>query len=133
MAKKLPRPTDVELQILEVFWNHGPSTVRAAHNTIAASPERKDTSYSTTLKMIQVLHEKGFLKRDASVRPQIYRAAVSREATQRRVVEYMAKRLFGGAMTELVQCAISSGAISEAEFKEIQGLIRQAKRRGDGS
>jgi len=133
MARNLPRPTDVELQILEVFWNHGPSTVRAAHNAIVASPERKDTSYSTTLKMIQVLHEKGFLERDASVRPQIYRATVSRETTQRRVVEDMAKRLFGGAMTELVQCAISSGTISEAEFKEIQGLIRQAKKRGDQS
>jgi len=131
MKKKLPRPTDVELRILEVFWDQGPSTVRAAHNTIVASPERKDTSYSTTLKMIQVLHEKGFLERDASIRPQIYRATVSREATQRHMVEDVAKRLFGGAMTELVQCAISSGAVSESELKEIQGLIRQAKKGGD--
>ena len=75
MAQKLPRPTDVELQILDVFWKRGPSTVREAHNTIIASADRKGTSYSTTLKMIQVLHEKGFLTRDASVRPQVYHPA----------------------------------------------------------
>ena len=90
MAQKLPRPTDVELQILDVFWERGPSTVRQAHNTIIASPDRKGTSYSTTLKMIQVLHEKGFLTRDASIRPQVYQTTVTREATQRRVVEDMA-------------------------------------------
>lgn len=131
MPDKLPRPTDVELQILEVFWNHGPCSVRDAHNIIIASPERKETSYSTTLKMIQVLHEKGFLKRDASVRPQIYQAAVSQAVTQKHMVEDISKRLFGGAMTKLVQCAISSKSISEDELKEIQSLIRQAKKEGD--
>ena len=131
MAQKLPRPTDVELQILDVFWERGPSTVRQAHNTIIASPDRKGTSYSTTLKMIQVLHEKGFLMRDASVRPQVYQATVTREATQRRVVEDMAQRLFGGALTDLVQCAISSRSVSEQELKEMQRLIRQAKKEGD--
>lgn len=133
MAQKLPRPTDVELQILDVFWKRGPSTVRQAHNTIIASPDRKGTSYSTTLKMIQVLHEKGFLTRDASVRPQVYQTTVTREATQRRVVEDMAQRLFGGALTELVQCAISSRSVSEEELKEMQRLIRQAKKEGDRS
>jgi len=131
MAQKLPRPTDVELQILDVFWERGPSTVRQAHNTIIASPDRKGTSYSTTLKMIQVLHEKGFLTRDASVRPQVYQTTVTREATQRRVVEDMAQRLFGGALTDLVQCAISSRSVSEQELKEMQRLIRQAKKEGD--
>jgi len=133
MAQKLPRPTDVELQILDVFWERGPSTVRQAHNTIIASRDRKGTSYSTTLKMIQVLHEKGFLMRDASVRPQVYQATVTREATQRRVVEDMAQRLFGGALTDLVQCAISSRSVSEEELKEMQRLIRQAKKEGDRS
>ena len=133
MAQKLPRPTDVELQILDVFWERGPSTVRQAHNTIIASPERKGTSYSTTLKMIQVLHGKGFLTRDASIRPQVYQTTVTREATQRRVVEDMAQRLFGGALTDLVQCAISSRSVSEEELKEMQRLIRQAKKEGDRS
>ena len=112
MARNLPRPTDVELRILDVFWKRGPSTVRQAHNAIIASPDREGTSYSTTLKMIQVLHAKGFLTRDASVRPQVYQATVTRESTLRRVVEDMAQRLFGGALTELVQCAISSRSVS---------------------
>ena len=133
MAQKLPRPTDVELQILDVFWERGPSTVRQAHNTIIASPDRKGTSYSTTLKMIQVLHEKGFLTRDTSIRPQVYQTTVTREATQRRVVEDMAQRLFGGALTDLVQCAISLRSVSEEELKEMQRLIRQAKKEGDRS
>jgi len=131
MPAKLPRPTDVELQILDVFWEHGPCTVRAAHQVIIASKERKQTSYSTTLKMIQVLHEKGFLSRDASVRPQIYQATVSREETQKSMVEDIVQRLFGGAMNELVQCAISSKKISKDELQELQGLIRQAKKGQD--
>lgn len=131
MSTNLPRPTNVELQILEVFWEHGPSTVRAAHNIIIASASRQQTSYSTTLKMIQVLHEKGFLERDASVRPQVYQATVSREETQQDVVEDLVERLFGGAMSELVQCAISSKKISPTELKELQTLIRQAKKGGE--
>lgn len=132
MTKPLPRPTDVELRILEVFWDLGPSTVRAAHNWIIQSPDRRDTTYSTTLKMIQVLHEKGFLEKDASVRPQVYSATVSREGMQLRVMEDMAHRLFGGAMTDLLQCVISSDAVSHEELNEMQRLIREAKK-GDRS
>ena len=128
MSKKKPRPTDVELRILEVFWDQGPSTVRAAHNAIIANTDRMDTSYSTTLKMIQVLHAKGLLDRDASVRPQVFRATVTREAIQTHVVQDVAQRLFGGAMLELVQCAISSGKVSDADLKEMQRLIRDAKK-----
>ena len=124
---KAPQPTNVELRILEVFWEHGPSTVRAAHNAIIGAPDRKDTSYSTTLKMIQVLHTKGLLERDKSIRPQVYRPTVSRESIQNIVVQDVAHRLFGGAMSELVQCAISSGAVSDDELAEMQRLIRDAK------
>ena len=126
--KRFPRPTDVELQILEVFWEHGPCTVREAHNRILESAERGETSYSTTLKMIQVLHSKGFLDRDANVRPQVYHTTVSRESIQTNVVRDMATRLFGGAMTDLVQCALFSGKVSESELERIQDLIREAKK-----
>lgn len=128
MGKKPTRPTDVELQILEVFWEHGSCTVRAAHNLIIAAPQRKGTSYSTTLKMIQVLHAKGLLDRDASVRPQVYHATVSREAIQQYVIQDTAQRLFGGAMSELVQCAISSGKVSDTDLSAMQRLIRDAKK-----
>ncbi len=128
MSRSLPRPTDVEIQILDVFWQHGPITVRQAHNFIVQTDVRRETSYSTTLKMIQVLHEKGFLSRDESVRPQIYTVVVSREETQKSVLQDLAQRLFGGAMTDLVQCAVSSPTVSEIELAEMQSLIRRAKR-----
>jgi BlaI family transcriptional regulator, penicillinase repressor len=128
MARSLPRPTDVELQILDVFWQHGPITVRQAHNLILQTEGRCETSYSTTLKMIQVLHEKGFLSRSESVRPQVYSVVVSREETQKRLLQDLAQRLFGGAMTDLVQCAVSSPTVSEADLTQMQALIRKAKR-----
>lgn len=128
MTRSLPRPTDVELQILDVFWQHGPITVRQAHNVMLQTEGRCDTSYSTTLKMIQVLHEKGFLSRSESIRPQVYTAVVSREETQKSLLYDLAQRLFGGAMTDLVQCAVSSPTVSEADLTQMQSLIRKAKR-----
>ena len=119
-------PTEVELQILDVLWDEGPSTVRSIHNTLIASKQR-DTGYSTTLKMIQVMHEKGLLTRDTSVRPQIYKATVSREATQRGVLEDMARRLFGGSAAQIVQCMLSSDQVSDEEIHEMDRLIRKAK------
>lgn len=128
MARSLPRPTDVEIQVLSVFWQHGPITVRQAHNLITQTEGRRETSYSTTLKMIQVLHEKGFLTRDETVRPQVYTVVVSREETQKSVLQDLAQRLFGGAMTDLVQCAVSSPTVTERELVEMQSLIKNAKR-----
>ena len=124
----LPRPTDVELRILDVFWDTGPSTVRQTHTRIVERPDRAETSYSTTLRMIQVLHEKGFLTRDESVRPQVYRPTVSREEIQRSLLDDLSQRLFGGAMTDLVQCALRANSVSPAELDEMQRLIRQAKK-----
>lgn len=128
MARSLPRPTDVELQILDIFWQHGPITVRQAHNWIIQTKGRRETSYSTTLKMIQVLHEKGFLSRSESVRPQVYTVVVSREETQKSLLQDLAQRLFGGAMIDLVQCAVSSPTVSESDLTQMQSLIRKAKR-----
>ena len=113
---ELPRPTDVELQILSVFWELGPCTVRQVHNHFSQG-DRQDTSYSTTLKMIQVLHAKGLLMRDESVRPQVYQPAVSQQVTQRSLLRHLTDRLFGGAVTDLVQCAINSGTPTEAELR----------------
>ena len=82
----LPQPTDVELEILRVLWRLGASTVRQVH--LALSRE-KDTGYSTTLKMMQVMRDKGLLARDDSVRPQVYRPAISRERTQLQLVDHL--------------------------------------------
>src|SRR5690349_11718309 len=86
MARKAsPQPTDVELAILRVLWARGPSTVREVHLALASEPER-ETGYSTTLKMMQVMLEKGLLTRDESVRPQVYAPAQPEEQTQRQIL-----------------------------------------------
>lgn len=123
--KRLPGPTQVELEILNVLWDRGPSTVRQVHNELAAE---RDTGYSTTLKMMQVMLEKGLLERDESVRPQLYRPAESREKTQMRMLDRLVQGAFGGAMSTLLINAISSKRVSPEELKEIKRIIRQRER-----
>ncbi len=118
------RPTDVELQILEALWRRGPSTVRQVHEALAS---QRSTGYSTTLKMIQVMREKGLLLRDDSVRPQIYRAAESKQSTQLSMLDDLAQRAFGGSAMKLVMRALSANRVSPEEMEEIQLLIRQAQ------
>ncbi len=118
------RPTDVELQILEVLWRRGPSTVRQVHEALAS---QRSTGYSTTLKMIQVMREKGLVLRDDSVRPQIYRPAESKQSTQLSMLDDLAQRAFGGSAMKLVMRALSANRVSPEEMDEIQLLIREAQ------
>ena len=119
-----PRPTDVELQILGVLWERGPCTVRRVHEVLAA---RRDTGYSTTLKMMQVMREKGLLTRDESVRPQLYRASESRPQTQLQMLDDLAQRAFGGSARKLVMRMLSAQRVSAEELAEMQRLIEGAK------
>lgn len=119
------RPTDVELEILRVLWELGPSTVRGVHKALAG---RKGTGYSTTLKMMQVMRDKGLLVRDDTVRPQVYRPAVSRERTQLQLLDDLIGRAFGGSTSRLVMRALSARRVSPDELREIERQIRQAKR-----
>ena len=118
------RPTDVELQILGVLWQRGPSTVRQVHEALAA---RRDTGYSTTLKMIQVMREKGLVTRYESVRPQLYRAAESKTQTQLQMLDDLAQRAFGGSAKKLVMRMLSAQRVSAEELAEMQRLIEEAK------
>jgi predicted transcriptional regulator len=118
------QPTEVELQILETLWEHGPGTVREIHNRLAA---QRDTGYSTTLKMLQVMLEKGLVRRDDSVRPQVYRAAKSRTRTQLQMLDDLTHKVFGGSAQRLVMRMISAGRISAEELAEIQKLIDTAE------
>lgn len=117
-------PTDVELQILGVLWERGPSTVRQVHEALAAE---RETGYSTTLKMIQVMRDKGLVTRDESVRPQLYQAAESKRQTQLGLLDGLAQKAFGGSAKKLVQQMVSAGRVSVEELAEIQRLIQQAK------
>ncbi len=114
----------MELQILGVLWERGPSTVRQVHDALAAE---RETGYSTTLKMIQVMREKGLVTRDESVRPQLYRAAESQRHTQLRLVDDLAQKAFGGSAQRLVQRLLSAQRVSAEELAEIQRLIEQAR------
>ena len=123
--EKLPHPTDVELEILNVIWSRGPSTVREVHNELL---KERETGYSTTLKMMQVMLEKGLLQRDESVRPQIYRPAETQEKTQRRLLDRLVEGAFGGVISRLVIRALSENRSSPDELREIKQLIRDAER-----
>jgi len=118
------QPTDVELQILAVLWEQGPSTVRQVHDALAA---QRDTGYSTTLKMIQVMREKGLVVRDDSVRPQLYRAAETKTQTQLQMLDDLAQKAFGGSATKLVMRMLSAHRVSAEELAEMQRLIEKAK------
>jgi BlaI family penicillinase repressor len=124
--KSLPNPTSVELEILNVLWDRGPSTVRQVHNDLAAT---RDTGYSTTLKMMQVMQEKGLLRRDESVRPQVYRPAKAQEKTQMQMLDRLVQGAFGGAMGKLMVRALSSHSASPEELREIKRLIREVERK----
>lgn len=118
--KPSDQPNDVELAILRVLWERGPSTVREVHETLQSD---RDTGYTSTLKMMQVMLEKGLLKRDDSKRPQIYQPAVPEEQTQSRIVRDLVQKVFGGSAQKLVLRAVRSHRISRAELAEIRKLL----------
>lgn len=118
------QPTEVELQILNVLWEDGPLSVRDVHETLL---EERETGYSTTLKMMQVMLEKGLLVRDESVRPQLYQAAQPREETQLQMLDGLAQRVFQGSAMRLVMRMVSSGRLSVDELEEIQRLSKDSE------
>jgi predicted transcriptional regulator len=120
--KQSPQPTDVELAILRVLWQRGPSTVREVYLTLQAS---RDTGYSTTLKMMQVMLEKGLLQRDDSQRPQVYTPSQPEEQTQRQMVNDLLQKVFGGSARKLVMRAVESERVSAQELAEIRKLLKQ--------
>jgi predicted transcriptional regulator len=126
MARTLPRPTDAELEILRVLWERGPSTVRQVHEALASS---RETGYTTTLKLMQIMADKGLVTRDESSRTHVYGARVSRDVTQRQLVRDLLDRAFGGSAGRLVLQALSAVPPSRDELAEIQRLIARYKER----
>ena len=124
MARELPRPTDAELAILRVLWEQGPATVRQVHETLA---ESRETGYTTTLKLMQIMAEKGLVTRDESSRTHVYAARLTRDETQRQLVTDLVDRAFGGSAAALVLQALSAHPASAEELAEIQKLIADYK------
>jgi len=120
MASKPPRPTEAELNILQVLWQGGPRSVRAIQQVLN---ETRPTGYTTVLKMLQIMTEKGLVDRDDKVRPQIYRARYSQELTQRRLLGDLVHRAFGGSVKALVLQALATRKSSPGELAAIEKLL----------
>jgi predicted transcriptional regulator len=116
----LPRPTDAELAILRVLWERGPSTVRQVHEVLS---RERPTAYTTALKLLQIMTEKGLVRRDESERTHIYHARLSEEQTQRQLVRDLLDRAFGGSASKLVMQALSARRATPEELGEIRRLL----------
>lgn len=125
MAQLRARPTDAELAILQVLWDRGPSTVRQVFEALA---DARETGYTTTLKLMQIMAEKGLVTRDETARTHIYAAKVSRDKTQKRLVADLLDRAFGGSAAALVMQALSTHPTSPEELREIGQLIADYKK-----
>lgn len=127
MGSKYVKPTESELEILQILWKNGTATVRDVHEELAQS---KEVGYTTTLKLMQIMHEKGLVKRDESMRTHVYQPAVNKEKTQKHLLTKMIDSLFGGSSTQLVLQALGSSEqkVSAAELEEIQKLIENLKK-----
>ena len=114
----LPLPTDAELDILAVLWRLGPATVREVHDGLA-----KDNGYTTTLKQMQLMTEKGLLARSERFRSHVYQAGVPQEQTQRQIAGDLLKRAFNGSAGSLMMGALSAQPVSRQELAEIRGML----------
>jgi BlaI family penicillinase repressor len=119
------KPTESELEILQVLWDKGQASVREVHEELLKT---KEAGYTTTLKLMQIMHEKGLVKRDDSVKTHIYQAAVSKEKTQKHLLGKMIDTLFGGSPTQLVMQALGNHKASASELEEIQKLLDNLKK-----
>jgi BlaI family penicillinase repressor len=113
-------PTEAELEVLSVLWERGPSTVNGVNEAVNAL---RPTGKTTTLKIMQIMLEKGMLARDESVRPQVYRPRQPKEKTQARLVQRLLKRAFDGSAAQLVLRVLSEHHASEQELAEIRRLL----------
>lgn len=122
---KTLKPTESELEILQTLWTRGLATVREVHEDLART---KDVGYTTTLKLMQIMHEKGLVKRDDSMRTHVYQAAVNKEKTQKHLLGKMIDNLFGGSPTQLVIQALGEQHnASPEELEKIQTLLNNLK------
>ena len=122
----LPRPTDAELEILRVLWDRGPSTVREVYDELKRD---KEVGYTTVLKFMQIMAEKGLVRRNQDQKAHLYESRVPRESTQKQLVEDLLSRAFGGSALQLVMQALSSKRAAPAEIDQIRRLLDEYEER----
>ncbi len=118
------KPTEGELEILQVLWDRGKATVRDVHEQILLT---KEAGYTTTLKLMQIMFEKGLVTRDSSSKTHIFQANVSKENTQNQFVNKMIAGLFKGSSSQLIMQALGNHTVSKEELNEIQQLLDNLK------
>jgi predicted transcriptional regulator len=122
VSANTPRPTDAELAILRILWQRGPSTVRQVHDALS---RHRETGYTTILKLMQIMTEKGLVHRDESERTHIYQAKLSQEQTQQQLVTDLLEKAFGGSASQLVMQALATKPASADELARIRNLLDQ--------
>jgi BlaI family transcriptional regulator, penicillinase repressor len=123
------KPTDSELEILNILWEKGPSTVRDIHEVLE---KNKEAGYTTTLKLMQIMHEKGLVKRDERAKSHVYTANISQDKTQKHLVKRMIDNVFNGSASQLVMQALGNHKASDEELKEIKRYL-EAIEKGAGN
>lgn len=125
-APETPAPTEAELDVLRVLWDRGPSTVREVFDAIAVD---KAVGYTTVLKQMQVMHQKGLLTRSERFRSHVYEPALERAATQQQLASSILRRAFGGSARSLLQSALAGRKVKASELDEIRQLLDDYQRR----
>ena len=124
-SRRIPKPTPAELDLLRVLWQLGPATVKQVHE--AQQRERPDLTYATVLRLLQVMHGKGLLSRDASQRSHVYAAAQRQGSLQEKLLGDMIHKVFAGSARDLVMAALRSGTVSDDERDEIQRFLEETR------
>ncbi|ARS40861.1 MULTISPECIES: BlaI/MecI/CopY family transcriptional regulator [Pedobacter] len=117
------KPTEGEMEILQVLWQKGNATVREVHEAL----NKKDSGYTTTLKLMQILHEKGMVERDTNQKTHIYKALVSQDKTEKQLVNKMIDNVFNGSAARLVMQALGNHSASADEIDEIKKYLDSLK------
>ncbi|MEI8110987.1 MAG: BlaI/MecI/CopY family transcriptional regulator [Chitinophagia bacterium] len=123
-ALPTPKPTESELAILQILWSRGSASVREVHEALS---EHKNSGYTTTLKLMQIMFEKGIVTRNDSSKVHVYKANISKKETQLQLVGKMIHNLFGGSSSQLVMQALGNHQPNPDELAEIEALIAQLK------
>lgn len=122
---KLIKPTESEMEILQVLWEEGDSTVREVHEILSA---KKDAGYTTTLKLMQIMHDKGLLNRNDEAKSHIYTAAVKKESMQKQAVSKMINGMFKGSPAKLIMHALGNHRASKEELAEIKEYLKEIEK-----
>jgi BlaI family transcriptional regulator, penicillinase repressor len=122
--QSLPKPTEAELELLRVLWEKGPATVRELHDAVNL---QRTVGYTSVLKILQIMTEKGLVEREESAKAHIYRAAASQEETQNQLLRDLSERLFSGSAAQLAMHALAMQPTSAEELEEIRTLMEQKR------